>query len=231
MINIVLNRSQQPYNKCVQGDNEQEHTGLICDAVFNILIKDNRLNVLNIPPQNGADMSNLKESVKISNDFINRYGGKGYHLSIHSDAGYEGGGSSGFYYSDSGRDFGRPIYEKMCALTPWSDMSFYKREGLYELKHTTAVAFLLEISFHDKPNESEWIHNNINNIAQVIASGIYRGIGLDQPDMTTEEAINILVKNEIIKTPEYWILNAKPGSQCVGEYVSELIKRMAKKMV
>ena len=181
MINFVISRSQQPNNQCAMGDSEQDHMGLVADALYDILSRDNRFNVYNIPKLNEGDTGNLYKLVDLSNEFISNNGGAGYHLSLHSDGGYAGSGSSGFYYSETGKAFGRPIYDEMCALTPWTDMSFSQRTGLYELKATNAVAFLLEISFHDKPGQAKWIHENVNVIAQTIAKGIYKYFSFEIP--------------------------------------------------
>jgi N-acetylmuramoyl-L-alanine amidase len=181
MINLVISRSQQPGNRCAEGDTEQDHMGLIADALFDILSQDNRFNLYNIPKLTGGDTDNLYKLVDLSNEFINNNGGAGYHLSLHSDGGYKGSGVSGFYYSETGKAFGKPIYDEMCSLTPWSDMSFTQRTGLYELKVTNAVAFLLEVSFHDQSEQAKWIHANIKLIAQTIAKGIYKYFNLEMP--------------------------------------------------
>jgi len=169
------------------GDTEQKHTGLITDAIYDILRADKRLNIYNIPELSmGNDTANLKELVRLSNEFIKANGGTGYHLSIHTDGGYNGSGASGFYYSDAGSKFGRPIYDEVCALTPWTDMSFKQRTGLYELNSTTAIAFLLEVSFHDRPEQAKWIHDNIQLIAKTIVKGLYKGLGLEPSSMDNE---------------------------------------------
>ena len=44
--------------------------------------------------------------------------------------------------------------------------------SLYEIIRTNAPAVLLEVAFHDNPEDAEWIINNESQIAQAIVSGI-----------------------------------------------------------
>lgn len=210
-INLVLSSSQQMHNSCAMGDVEQDHTQSITKAIFAKMSKDNRLNVYCIPKlSNCSDSANLIECVRLSNEFINANGGTGFHLSVHTDGGYSGTGSSGFYFSDNGRGFGLSIFQEMSALTPWKDMQFKERDGLYELKHTKAVSFLLEVAFHDKLDQAKWIHENIDNIADAIIRGIYKGIGLEpyKPDGELEKALEFLCKKSGLDY-KTWLDNAR----------------------
>lgn len=206
MINLVLSSSQQAENSCASGDTEQNHTQLITNAVYSFLNSDPNLNVYNIPRLNlGTDTENLIKAVRLSNSFINENGGTGYHLSIHTDAGYSGTGASGFYFSDKGAAFGKPIFDEISALTPWKDMQFKRRQSLYELKNTTAVSFLLEVSFHDKKEESDWIHQNINNIAISIIKGIYKG--LDIQPYPVLDVVDKMKQSGYLNDSNYWIIH------------------------
>jgi N-acetylmuramoyl-L-alanine amidase len=183
MINLVIAFSQQRNNKCVLGDSEQDHMYLIAKALYDIISPDQRFNAYLIPKLNlGSDDANLKESVRLSNEFITKNGGKGYHLELHSDAGGYATGASGLYYSEAGKKFITPIMAELMALTPWEeDVGIKKRLDLYALHATKAVAGLIEVSFHDQPAEAQWIHDNIKNIAVTIMTGIYKGMGFEPP--------------------------------------------------
>lgn len=180
--NIVISPSQQDSNKTVvkhpTADTEAELTRIIGTALYNMINLDERLNVCLVPDYNLGDMQNLKEAIKYSNEFIKAHGGEGFHLDIHTDGGYKGSGATGFYKTQNGAAFGKPIFDAITKLTPWEDMSFVKRDNLACLNQTIATAYLQEISFHDKSEEAYWIFNNVNNIANALADGIYKGINL-----------------------------------------------------
>jgi hypothetical protein len=179
MINLVIAYSQQRQNKCKMGDAEHEHCYKIAQELYNLLKPDTRFNLYLIPVQNtGNDTNNLKESVRLSNNFISKYG-SGYHLEIHTDAGGYATGASGLYYSENGKKFLTPILNEITALTPWSDVGLRERKDLYALKNTKAIAGLIELSFHDNSTEAKWIHDNIQLIAAKLRDGIYKSFNLN----------------------------------------------------
>jgi N-acetyl-anhydromuramyl-L-alanine amidase AmpD len=49
-------------------------------------------------------------------------------------------------------------------------------------------------------------------------------------NINIETAIKKLVEKGIIKSPDYWLQNAKAGGTCKGEYVEALIKAVVKKI-
>lgn len=129
-----------------------------------------------IPKQSEAtDLDNLRASIRLSNAFIKKNGGKGFHLELHSDAGnINSHGASGLYKSEAGKAFITPIWQEMADLTPTKDMGIRKRTDLGALNNTIAVAGLLEIGFHDKQEDSRWIHDNAVAIAVRISNGVYK---------------------------------------------------------
>jgi hypothetical protein len=177
MINLVIAYSQQHKNKCKMGDTETDHMFTIAKALYSILAQDKRLNVYLIPQQDtGDDLNNLRGSIALSNKFIKSYGGKGYHLELHSDAGAYAKGASGLYKSEAGLAFITPIMNELMDLTPTTDVGIRKRDDLGALNQTDAVAGLIEISFHDNLAEAAWIHNNPIAIAVRLANGIYKSL-------------------------------------------------------
>ena len=44
--------------------------------------------------------------------------------------------------------------------------------SLYEIIRTNAPAVLLEVAFHDNPEDATWIINNEEQIAEAIVTGI-----------------------------------------------------------
>lgn len=173
-INLVIAYSQQRQNKCKMGDTEQDHTYTIADALFDILSLDSRLNVFIIPRQNtGTDIGNLRESIRLSNEFIKK-NGKGFHIEIHTDAGGYSKGCSALYKSEAGKRLATTLYNELSDLTPTTDAGVRKREDLGALNQTLAVATILELSFHDDQKQAEWIHAEFNSIAVRLANGIYK---------------------------------------------------------
>jgi hypothetical protein len=176
MINVVIAYSQQKTNKCKMGDTEHDHMYTIARALYYILSMDKRLNTYLIPPQNtGSDSGNLKASIKLSNDFIKKNGGKGYHIEIHSDAG-GGKGAVGLYVSETGKRLVLALMDDLPEITPYEhdEGRIRLRTDLGALNQTLAVAGIIEVSFHDKPDEAEWIHKNMIPINVAIAHGFYK---------------------------------------------------------
>ena len=52
------------------------------------------------------------------------------------------------------------------------------QRDLYVLRETTAVAGLIELSFHDRLEQAKHIHDNMDLYAQAIVSGLIRACGL-----------------------------------------------------
>ena len=100
---------------------------------------------------------------------------------------------------------------------------------LYELSETVAPAALVEIAFHDQPDDAKWILANIEPIGVILAKGIlkYFSINWVEEKSELEEAVDILAKAGFIFSPQYWKDVAVPGRTVNGEYAGLLIKRMA----
>lgn len=45
-----------------------------------------------------------------------------------------------------------------------------------------------------------------------------------------KEALDVLAKNNVINSPDYWLLNAKAGKTVRGDYAALLIKNMARRL-
>jgi hypothetical protein len=173
--NIVISYSQQRTNACAMGDTEQDHMYTIAEALYDILSEDARLNVYLVPLQNtGTDSGNLKAAIKLSNKFIKANGGKRYHIELHSDAG-GGKGAVGLYVSEAGKRLVSALMGALDDITPAPDEDrIRKRTDLGALNQTIAVTGIIEVSFHDKPDEAKWIHENGVSIAVAIAYGFYK---------------------------------------------------------
>lgn len=176
-VNLVIAHSQQSHNSCVMGDTEQAHMRPVAEALYDILKQDKRLNVFLIPWLDiGSDSSNLKASIQMSNQFIEANGSKGYHIELHSDAGNAKGlGAVGLYKSETGKRLAAALMEELSGITPAEDNDrIRQRTDLGALNQTIAYACIIEISFHDKPEEANWIHENAVSIAAAIAHGWFK---------------------------------------------------------
>jgi len=209
MVNIILSPSQQTKNQCAMGDSEADHCYDIAKITYELL-KDYECNVCLIP----KELNYLQDVVNYSNDFVNKHPGiPSFHLDIHTDAGYNGKGSSGFYVSENGRQFISIIQREIAKVTPWLDSGVTERDNLYVLNYTSAYAGLIELSFHDRLNEAKHLHTQKDLYAQGLLSGLVKACGLVQKkkkikiDYGFENCVEVLVKNGIIEDSKYWIVN------------------------
>jgi N-acetylmuramoyl-L-alanine amidase len=103
------------------------------------------------------------------------------HVAIHSNAG-GGKGTEVLYYSDEGYKLAKCIYDELATLTPWPDRGIKRRPDLYELKHTIAPACIVEVAFHDDPEQAAWIMEHKEDIARAISKGICKYAGVAWQD-------------------------------------------------
>lgn len=204
--NIIISPSQQTKNICLQGDSEADHCRLIAEKVVELL-KKYECNVWLVPKVEGSESEVLTKVVNSSNYFVSTNPSDAdFHLDIHTDAGYNKTGASGFFFSEGGKAFIQKVHKEIAEITPWSDGICSLRD-LYVLRHTTAIAGLIEISFHDRENESSWIHENINKIADAIVRGIVKATEIVpkqlSPITNVDEAIKILFDAGIVSNIEY----------------------------
>ncbi len=101
------------------------------------------------------------------------------HIAIHSNAG-GGQGTECWYYAGStkGRALAEAVYAEVAQLTPASDRGVKATTGLYELAKTSAPACILEVAFHDRPEEAAWIVQHREQVAEAIAKGICKYFGV-----------------------------------------------------
>jgi hypothetical protein len=203
------------------GDTEQDHCRLIANKVLQILQKY-VCNVFLVPKFSGTELQILSKVVDSSNFFVNNnQADMSYHLDIHTDAGYAGSGASGFYVSEAGKAFILQIYREIAKITPWEDGTVRER-NLYVLKHTQAIAGLIEVSFHDDLLQAKWVHDNVDAIASAIVKGLENATGIKkviEPQHWAEESYQKLVGagyeindrrfDDALTRAEYFVLEAQ----------------------
>lgn len=159
------------------------------------------------------------------------------HFAIHSNAG--GGRGCEVYchrFGGSGGRLARAVYEQISPLTPTGDRgvkegyNFYgPGKHMYELAKTDAPAALVELAFHDNPDDAQWIISHIEAIGTALAKGIlkYFGIPYVEASSNLDRELKLLQKFGLIQSPEYWRQNAVKGKTVAGEYAAILIQRVA----
>ncbi|MBP7174897.1 MAG: N-acetylmuramoyl-L-alanine amidase [Thermoclostridium sp.] len=207
---------------------EEDRMNQVCDVVQEELLRHGIMVFRNRP-----DMT-LKQVVEDSNRKEPTI-----HFAIHSNA-HTGKtrGSEVFChrFGGEGERLARLVYEELEPLTPTKDRGV--KEGLnhfgqgiplYELANTTAPAVLMEIAFHDNPEDAKWILANIEPVGIALSKGIlnYFVVPYIEEDKELDEAVDVLVSVGFINTPQYWKDNAVKGKTTNGEYAGFLIKRIA----
>ncbi|MFX4263134.1 N-acetylmuramoyl-L-alanine amidase family protein [Pelotomaculum propionicicum] len=109
-----------------------------------------------------------------------------------------------------------------------------KTANFHVLRESEAPAVLIEIGFIDNSNDNNLFDSKRAEIVRGISKAILSQLGTiyieetesEQPNDPLTDALNILVKNGIISSPEYWQENARSGKTIKGEYAALLIERM-----
>ncbi len=101
------------------------------------------------------------------------------HVALHSNASGEGYNAQGPEIfanrpNTSGDRLANYIYDEIIKIYPDPNKGrgVLHTSSLYEIVRTNAPAVLLEVAFHDNPEDASWIINNESEIAQAIVSGI-----------------------------------------------------------
>ena len=209
-------------------DTEEERMNQICDVVQEELLRHGITVFRNRP-----NMS-LKQVVEDSNRKDPTI-----HFAIHSNAhtGKARGGEVFCHrFGGEGERLARLVYAELEPLTPTKDRGvkeglnhFGPGKPLYELDKTNAPAALVEIAFHDNPEDAKWILANIEPIGIALAKGIlnYFVVPYIEEDKELHEAVDVLAAAGLIDSTQYWKDNAVKGKTTNGEYSGFLIKRMA----
>jgi N-acetylmuramoyl-L-alanine amidase len=98
------------------------------------------------------------------------------------------------------------------------------------LRETKAPAVLIEIGFIDNSQDNALFDAKRDEIVKAVAGAILSQLGLayiEESKNGLEGALEVLVRNGILKSPEYWLENARAGKTVKGEYAGLLIERMA----
>lgn len=179
MPTIYLSPSTQEFNPYSGGGNEEYYMNLIADAMEPYLAASGIQFVRNTPEMTAAS------SIAASNS-----GNFDLHLALHSNATGSGlgnvRGTDIYYYPTStfGKRFADIAANNLQMIYPLPDkVRTVPTTSLGEVAKVKAPAVLIELAYHDNPQDAEWIRNNIQNIAQnlVLSLTEYFGIPFNMP--------------------------------------------------
>lgn len=179
MPKIYLSPSIQPYNQYPNGGDEQYWMNKIADAMVPYLNASGIEFVRNTPN------TNVGTAIRESND-----GYYDLHLALHSNAAppeLEGKikGPDVYYYeySQRGKQAAEIFAENLRKIYPEPDLvSVVPTTTLAELSKTNAPAVLVELAYHDNPQDEVWITNNIGEIAKNLAQSTAEYLGVPFQD-------------------------------------------------
>ncbi len=183
MPTIYLSPSTQEFNPYVNGGNEEYYMNLIADAMEPYLAASGIQFVRNNPEMNAAS------SIAASNSGV-----YDLHLALHSNATASGSGSARgpevYYFptSQNGKRFADILAENLQMIYPLPDrVRTVPTTSLGEVARVKAPGVLVEIAYHDNPEDAQWIKDNINTIAQTMVLSLteYFGIPFNMPQPIT----------------------------------------------
>ena len=176
---IYLSPSTQEFNQYVGGGNEEQYMNLLADAMEPYLAASGIRFERNTPDMTAAS------SISASNR-----GNFDFHLALHSNA---SGGTAGavrgaeFYYypgSSGGKRFADIAAENFQLIYPLPDMvRTVPTTSLGEVTRTRAPSLLVEVAYHDNPEDAQWIRDNIEAMAANLVYSLteYFGIPFNTP--------------------------------------------------
>ena len=177
MPNIYLSPSTQEFNPYSGGGNEEQYMNLIADAMEPYLAASGIRFTRNTPDMTAAS------PIAASNS-----GNYDLHFALHSNASATGTarGIEAYYSpaSERGRRFAEIVARTLQLIYPLPNSSrIVPTTSLGEVKRTRAPGVLVEIGYHDNPEDAQWIRNNVNTIAEnlVLSLTEYFGIPFNYP--------------------------------------------------
>ena len=102
------------------------------------------------------------------------------HLAIHSNAAPANAagrytGADIYYYptSTQGKRFAQILQNNYKTLYPDpNNVEILPTTSLAEVRRTKAPSALIEVAYHDNPEDAQWIRDNINNIARNLSKSV-----------------------------------------------------------
>ncbi len=195
---IYLSPSTQEFNPYAGGGNEEFYMNLIADAMEPYLAASGIQFVRNTPDMTAAS------SISASNS-----GNYDLHLALHSNAVGSGSptvrGIDVYYYPTStrGKRFADIAARNLQMIYPIPNaVKTVSTTSLGEVRRTKAPGVLIELGYHDNPEDADWVRNNINTIAQnlVLSLTEYFGIPFNMPQPISTGYVRTMGSNLNIRS-------------------------------
>ncbi len=177
MPTIYLSPSTQEFNPYSGGGNEEYYMNLLADAMEPYLAASGIQYVRNTPEMTAAS------SIAASNQ-----GNYDLHLALHSNASNDGNvrGAEFYYFPTSvnGKRFADISAENFKIIYPLPNMvRAVPTTTLGEVRRVKAPGVLIEVAYHDNPEDAQWIRDNIEAMAANIVYSLteYFGIPFNTP--------------------------------------------------
>ena len=190
MPSIYLSPSTQEYNLYVNGGNEEQYMNQLADALVPYLRANGIRYTRNTPDMTAAS------SIAASNA-----GQYQLHLALHSNAAPEGQegtlqGSQAYYFpgSQKGLRAAQRFVSNLKTIYPDPNkVETVPTTSLGEVALTRAPAVLLEIAYHDNPEDATWIKEQIPEIARNLALSLtqYFGLPFQNPQPPREGTVTL----------------------------------------
>lgn len=169
MPTVYLSPSLQEWNQYVNGGNEEFYMNEIVDEMIPLLENSN-INVFR---------NDITKNLRYAIDYSNRVNPE-LHVAIHSNSSPQNlagilKGTDIYYYSGSVRSkraaniFANNFKE---IYPDPNNVETIATTSIAELTQVNSPAILIEIAYHDNPQDANWIKNNISNIARNLSESI-----------------------------------------------------------
>jgi len=193
MPTVYLSPSTQEYNEYYdKSGSEEYYMNLIADAMVPLL-EQRGITVNRNSPNMTAGQSAAASAA----------GDNGLHLAIHSNA--AGAGNAGnvrgvdvYHYTNSqnGKRAAEIIAADMRNIYPEPALvRVLPNSTFVELRRTRAPAVLIEVGYHDNPQDAEWIKANIDAIAGELTDAVAEFLGVsyapETPPQPTKETATV----------------------------------------
>ena len=172
---IYLSPSTQEYNEYVNGlGNEEEWMNRLADAMEPMLFASGIQYTRNTPDMTAAS------SIRASNA-----GNYNLHLALHTNAGEDQAGQNrgiiAFYFPGSARGMraAQFLADGLKAIYPLPNLVRTEpTTTIGEVRRVRAPAVLLELGFHDNPDDAQWIVTHIDAMAESIVLSLTEYFGI-----------------------------------------------------
>lgn len=196
---LFLSPSTQDFNPYVTSGNEQYWMNALADLMTPILHASGVNVTRNDPTANAAT------SIRLSNE--GRYD---FHLALHSNASppAKSGQSRGielYYYptSDAGLRMAGLLADSLAKIYPLPDrIQLIATTQLGEVRRTNAPSVLVELGYHDNPEDADWLTGNLEAVAEALCEGVCAYFGIPLLPVTQPASAQILQNTPLYSLPD-----------------------------